>query len=147
MSNYGQCTFFWPWGVFHFAFKEHPKLSFFLFCCTTQLVESWFPDKELNPCLWQWKHGIVLLGLLGKSSKSFLKKLAGKFTSKQRLDFPGDAVAKARHSHAWGRGLIPGQGTRSLMPQLGVPAPQPKILCAATRTDDPCATANTWYSQ
>ena len=42
-------------------------------------------------------------------------------------DFPGGPVAKTQHSSAGGPGLIPGQGTRSHMPQ-------PKILSATTKT-------------
>ena len=41
-------------------------------------------------------------------------------------DFPGGPVAKTPPSNAGGPGLIPGQGTRSHVPQL-------KILRAATK--------------
>ena len=36
-----------------------------------------------------------------------------------------------------GLGSIPGQGTSPHMPQRGVPMPQLKISCAATKVEDP----------
>ena len=40
---------------------------------------------------------------------------------RKRRDFPGGPVAKTLHSQFRGWGSIPGQGTRSHMPQLKVP--------------------------
>ena len=48
----------------------------------------------------------------------------------------------------WGLGSIPGQGSRSHMPQLRVHMPQLKILHAATKIEDPmCHKTKTWCSQ
>ena len=53
-------------------------------------------------------------------------------TAKRRIgDFPGGPVAKTPHPKAWGPGLIPGQETRSNMPQVKIPH----------------AAAKTWLSQ
>ena len=51
-------------------------------------------------------------------------------------DFPGGPMAKIPCFHRGVRGpsLIPGQGTRSHMPQLRVCMPPLKILYAATKT-------------
>ena len=48
--------------------------------------------------------------------------------------FPGDPVAKTAFPMQGAQGLIPGQGTRSHMPQLRVHMPQLKILSATTKT-------------
>ena len=48
-------------------------------------------------------------------------------------DFPGGPVAKTPHYQRRGPGLIPGQGTRSYMPQLSVHRLQLKISCATAK--------------
>ena len=50
-------------------------------------------------------------------------------------DFPGGPVAKTLHSQCRGLGSVPGQGTRSHMPQLRIHTLQQKILCAITKTE------------
>ena len=60
-------------------------------------------------------------------------------------DFPGGPVAKTPRSHAGGPGSIPGQGTRSLMPQLKSSHATTKIQHAAMKI--PCATTKTPHSQ
>ena len=50
-------------------------------------------------------------------------------------DFPGGPVAKILHPNAWGLGSIPGQGTKSHMPQLEslmlqLKIPHATVLCA-----------------
>ena len=55
-----------------------------------------------------------------------------------RVDFPRGPVAKTLASSAQGPGSIPGQGTRSHMPQLRAHILQLKISSVATKT---------WYSQ
>ena len=51
-----------------------------------------------------------------------------------RRDFPGGPVAKTPHSRCRVLGSIPGQGSRSHMPQPGVCKLQLKILRAGTKT-------------
>ena len=51
-------------------------------------------------------------------------------------DFSGD-LAKLHAPNAEGLGSIPGQGTRSDMPQLRVHIPQLKVPHTATRMEDP----------
>ena len=53
-------------------------------------------------------------------------------------NFPGGSVAKTLCFECKGLGSIPGQGTRSHMPQTGVCMPQLKI---------PRIAAKTWHSQ
>ena len=50
---------------------------------------------------------------------------------KKIWDFPGDPVAKTPRSQCRGLGSIPGQGTRSHMPQLKKKIPQ-----ATMKTED-----------
>ena len=49
-------------------------------------------------------------------------------------DFPGGPLVKIPRSQCRGPGLIPGQGTRSLMPQLKIPHVATTIPRAATKT-------------
>ena len=63
------------------------------------------------------------------SPNVFTKKGLGKWYG----DFPGGPVAKTCTPNAGGLGLIPGQGTRSRMPQLKIPHATTKISCAATK--------------
>ena len=56
----------------------------------------------------------------------------------QFRDFPGESGAKILHFQCRGPGSIPGQGTKSHMPQLRVCMQQLEI---------PCATTKTWCSQ
>ena len=56
-----------------------------------------------------------------------------------------DQWLRLRAPNAGGPGLIPGQGTRSRMPQLGAHVPQLKIPHAATKI--PRATTKTQHRQ
>lgn len=57
------------------------------------------------------------------------------YTSKNKLgDFPGSPVTENLRSQRRGPGSVPGQGTRSHLPQIRVGRPQLKILNAKTKT-------------
>ena len=54
-------------------------------------------------------------------------------------DFPGGPVAKILHPNAWGLGSIPGQGTKSHMPQLesspgATKTPPATVLCLVAQS-------------
>ena len=49
-------------------------MIFFFFSCTMQLVGSWFPDQELNPCCLQWKPRVLSTELPGKSPGMVFEK-------------------------------------------------------------------------
>ena len=58
-------------------------------------------------------------------------------------DVPDGPVAKTPYPQCRGLGSIPGQGTRSLMPQLRVH----KIPHAAMKIENPTCQNKTWHSQ
>ena len=58
-------------------------------------------------------------------------------------DFPGGPAAKTLHSQCRALGLIPGQGTRSHMPQVSVQRLQLKISYATTKKTE-CSQINTF---
>ena len=58
-------------------------------------------------------------------------------------DFPGGPVAKILHLNAWGLGSIPGQGTKSHMPQLEsshATTKDPSCHCAVCSVAQSCPT-------
>ena len=57
-------------------------------------------------------------------------------TKVPKWDFPGGPVAQTLYSQCRAPSLIPGQGTRSHMPQLRVHMTQLKILHVARKTED-----------
>ena len=58
--------------------------------------------------------------------------------------FPGGPVAKTPHSQCRGLGSIPGQGTRSQVPQLRVHMPPLNILSTITKTQHSQICKNNW---
>ena len=54
--------------LFFFIFK-----IFIFFGCAALLVGSQLPSPKLNPRLWQWKHGLLTIGL-PRNSLTFLLK-------------------------------------------------------------------------
>ena len=64
--------------------------------------------------------------LLDQGLESQMAQLIYSF-NKYFLDFPGGPVAKIPCSQCRGLGVIPGQRTRSHMPQLRIPHPAAKI--------------------
>ena len=62
-------------------------------------------------------------------------------------DVPDGPVAKTPYPQWRGLGSIPGQGTRSLMPQLRVHKPSLKIPHAAMKIENPTCQNKNWHSQ
>ena len=64
----------------------------------------------------------------------YIKQNKAEFKVCQFGDLPGSPVVKTLPSNAVGPGSIPGQGTRSHMPQLRVHMPQLRSPRAANQT-------------
>ena len=103
-----------PWGHKELDMTDTTEHA----CTRVQPTEYCIKDRTLLPRWGQERHCGTHLALssIPHSRKS------------QSWDFPGGPVAKTLSSQCRGPGSIPGQGTRSHMPQW-----RSKILCAITQ--------------